>query len=54
MQDGFGISPEGEDQFDAVVGCLSMINVAAGRWPGDAPSAREVRTLEGWILGQAA
>jgi hypothetical protein len=50
---GFGTSEHGEDQFDAVVGLLGMLNVVlGGRPPGD-PVDERVRRVEGWILGQA-
>jgi hypothetical protein len=53
IEDGFGASEQGEDQFDAVVGLLGMLNVLlGGRPPGD-PADERVRRVEGWILGQA-
>ena len=63
MRDGFG-SPalaiphgpgdnHGEDRFDAVVGLFGMLNVVLGRRdPGD-PTDETIRSIEGWILGQA-
>lgn len=63
MSDGFG-SPvlamphgpgdnHGEDRFDAVVGLFGMLSVVLGwRDPCD-PTDKKIRTIEGWILGQA-
>jgi hypothetical protein len=50
IQDGF---PQGEDDaFDAVVGLFGMLQVCLGqRKPGE-PDEREVREIEGWILGR--
>ena len=42
-----------EDDFDAMVGLLSMLLVVTGQRPADVPDIEEVRTIEGWILGQA-
>lgn len=53
IRDGFGAGPDGEDPFDAVVGLFGMLNVVLGRQPpGEVQDAR-LRTVEGWILGQA-
>lgn len=53
LEDGFGTEASGEDQFDAVVGLLGMLNVILGhRSPGE-PEAAHLRRIEGWILGQA-
>ena len=53
IEDGFGTSASGEDQFDTVVGLLGMLNVLlGGRAPGE-PEDERVRHIEGWILGQA-
>lgn len=41
------------DDFDAVVGLLSMTLVVQGRRAAAVPAAPAVRTVEGWILGQA-
>lgn len=49
---GFSASGEGEDQFDALVGLLAMIEVAEGRRSEGVPRATDVLTWEGWILGQ--
>jgi len=47
VRDGFGPTSGGEDTFDALVGLLGMLGVAAGR---DA-AAPQLSTVEGWILG---
>ena len=53
LEDGFGTGASGEDQFDAIVGLLGMLNVVlGGRPPGD-PEDERIRRIEGWILGQA-
>lgn len=53
IEDGFGDSPSGEDDFDATVGLFGMLNVVLGRRrPGD-PDDERVRDVEGWMLGQA-
>jgi hypothetical protein len=53
LLDGFGSSASGEDKFDALVGLLSMIEVADRRRDeGSSASAADVITWEGWILGQ--
>ena len=50
---GFGPSKDSEDPFDAFVGLLSMLEVVLGhRAPGD-PCIKQVRSIEGWILGQS-
>ena len=44
-----------EDDFDAMVGLLSMLLVVTGqRDPGLPNDDPQVRTIEGWILGQSA
>lgn len=52
VQDGFGEDPSGEDRFDAVVGVLSMVEVALGLRRAEFPDDNDVRHVEGWILGQ--
>jgi len=43
---------EDDDRFDAFVGLVGMINVIRGRQaPGDPPD-EEIRSIEGWMLGQ--
>lgn len=54
IEDGFGPSPAGEDPFDAVVGLVGMLNVLLGGRPAGEPDEANVRSLEGWILGQAS
>jgi hypothetical protein len=43
----------GDDQFDALVGLLGMIDVVRGRPSGEPRDDAGVVTVEGWILGQA-
>ncbi len=44
--------PQGDDAFDAVVGLFGMLHVCLGqREPGE-PDDREIREIEGWILGR--
>lgn len=50
--DGFGDRKDGEDQFDATVGLLGMIDVVEGRRGEGMPDAQDVKIWEGWILGQ--
>ncbi|WP_453976649.1 hypothetical protein [Brevundimonas sp. Marseille-Q4549] len=52
INDGFGHGKSGEDQFDALMGLLGMIEVAERRRPASDPSAA-VDPWEGWIIGQA-
>ena len=49
-QDGFGLSLDGEDRFDAVVGLFGMLNVVLGRRSCAEPPGLKVG---GWIFGQA-
>lgn len=41
-----------EDDFDAMAGLLSMLQVVTGQRTGSAPDTTDVRQIEGWILGQ--
>lgn len=50
---GFGNAPTAEDDFDAFVGLLGMLNVVLGRRSGGAPKSDGIRRVEGWMLGQA-
>jgi hypothetical protein len=53
IADGFGPSRGAEDPFDAMLGLLSMVEVALGYREEGAPNTEVVRRVEGWILGQA-
>lgn len=53
IADGFGDTQSGEDQFDALMGLLGMIEVADGRRPASQPG-RTTDPWEGWIIGQSA
>lgn len=53
ISNGFGLGEDGEDQFDAVVGMLSMLAVVLGYRKNGAPDTGRVRNIEGWIFGQA-
>ncbi len=50
--DGFGNGKSGEDQFDALMGLLGMIEVAERRSPASDPGVA-IDPWEGWIIGQA-
>jgi hypothetical protein len=50
---GFGKDASGENRFDAALGLLGMVEVVTGRRL-EGGSDPDVRTWEGWILGQAA
>jgi len=52
VADGFGPSPDGEDGFDATVGALAAIAVAAGADPEGTPEDPWVTAWEGWMLGR--
>ena len=54
IRDGFGEQKAAEDPFDAMLGIMSMIEVALGYRNEGAPRDNEVRQVEGWILGQEA
>lgn len=51
---GFSARSVGEDQFDALVGLLGMIDVIEGHRDEGCPDLPCVTRWEGWILGQAA
>lgn len=51
VKDGFGSSPAGEDQFDALVGLIGMLMVLRGRQPSNPPDSPLINQIEGWILG---
>jgi hypothetical protein len=51
---GCSAGPEGEDEFDAVIGLLGMIGVLTGAIePGVPAGDHAVVSTEGWILGRA-
>jgi len=52
VEEGFSAGPNGEDEFDAVVGLLGMIAVVTGTIPPGEPAGAEITTTEGWILGR--
>lgn len=54
VDDGFGYSDVGEDQFDALIGLLGMLSVVLGIRDDGLPDDESVRTVEGWIFGQEA
>jgi hypothetical protein len=45
--------PQGDDAFDAVVGLFGMLQVCLGQRALGEPDDREIREVEGWILGRA-
>ena len=53
IDDGFSADKSGEDQFDALLGLLGMIEVADRRRHAVDP-LRHVCRWEGWMIGQAA
>jgi hypothetical protein len=42
----------GDDAFDTVVGLFGMLQVCLDQRPRDEPDDREIRDVEGWILGR--
>ena len=54
VEEGFSAGPNGEDEFDAVVGLLGMIAVVTGTIAPGEPADTEITTTEGWILGRSA
>ena len=50
---GFSPGAEGEDQFDAFVGLLGMLDVIDRHRMDGAPDSHDIRNWEGWIFGQA-
>jgi hypothetical protein len=54
IRDGFTAEDAGEDQFDAMLGLMSMAEVLLGHRSNGAPDWPTVRNIEGWIFGQAA
>lgn len=53
IKDGFTASLSGEDEFDALVGMLGMLDVVEGHRPEGFPTDPRTMQWEGWILGQA-
>jgi hypothetical protein len=49
---GFSPAPDGEDRFDAVIGLFGMLNVVLGYRESGEPEDEQIRSIEGWILGQ--
>ena len=45
--------PDGEDRFDSVVALFSTLDVVLGHRSEGTPDDADVRSVEGWILGQA-
>ncbi len=54
IRHGFTASPSGEDQFDALVGLLGMLDVVEDDRPDSFTMDRQTTEWEGWIFGQAA
>jgi len=54
LEDGFSSRSIGEDQFDALVGLLGMLDVVDGNLEEGCPSDHAIGCWEGWILGQTA
>ena len=54
VANGFSDGPDGEDQFDAMVGLFGMLDVVDGRRPEDSPRDNAVLKWEGWIMGQSS
>lgn len=53
VRTGFSPRSVGEDQFDAFIGLLGMLDVIGSHLADGAPEAAYVTRWEGWILGQA-
>jgi hypothetical protein len=55
VEAGLSAGPNGEDEFDAVVGLLGMIAVITGTIPTGEPRHNPaIPAVEGWILGRPA
>lgn len=53
VEEGFSDGPNGEDEFDSVVGLLGMIGVVRAVIPAGEPVGdRAIASVEGWILGR--
>lgn len=54
VEEGFSAGPNGEDEFDSVIGLLAMIGVVTGAVPAGEPlDDPAIATTEGWILGRS-
>ena len=53
IRDGFGSHESGEDQFDSVLGLMSMTEVLLGHRSCAVPLEPSIHAVEGWIFGQA-
>lgn len=53
IREGFGSGVRAEDQFDAFVGLLGMVNILRGRQILYEPQEHSLLMVEGWIFGQA-
>jgi hypothetical protein len=51
-RDGFGEGPDGEDAFDALIGLLTMIEVAECRGASGVPHEPAAYAVGGWIPAQ--
>src|SRR5215208_3664685 len=52
LDDGFGLSPAGEDPCDAIVGLFGMHHVVLGYKATGEPDDEQTRKIEGWMLGK--
>lgn len=52
IESGFGADQAGEDRFDSLLGLLGLLAVLRGIQPDFIPSEPQIRTWEGWVLGQ--
>lgn len=52
IENSFGEKEDGEDQFDAAVGCFGMLNIVLGFRVLTEPESVIARRIEGWIFGQ--
>jgi len=50
---GFGDRASSEDEFDALIGLLGLVEVVMGLAPAAIPPEPAIRNVEGWILGMA-
>jgi len=53
IRNGFGSHGSGEDQFDSVLGLMSMTEVLLGHRSCAVPLEPAIHAVEGWIFGQA-